>query len=104
MENFALVDVLYGSADLDEKLEDSIFGKEFASLPVDLGVEVAEGVETEGRCHHQYELLAALLLPMLLLLLETLAEETIISIMSSCPPPCMRVQTPVLARQDTILG
>ena len=50
-------------------------------------VDVAEGVETEGRCHHQYELLAALLLPMLLLLLETLAEETIISIMSSCPPP-----------------
>ena len=67
-------------------------------------VDVAEGVETEGRCHHQYELLAALLLPMLLLLLETLAEETIISIMSSCPPPCVRVQTPVLARQDTILG
>ena len=51
-----------------------------------------------------YELLAALLLPMLLLLLETLAEETIISIMSSCPPPCVRVQPPVLARQDTILG
>ena len=41
MENFALVDVLYCPADLDEKLEDSIFGKEFASLPVDLGVEVA---------------------------------------------------------------
>ena len=58
-------------------------------------VDVAEGVETEGRCHHQYELLAALLLPMFLLLLVTLAEEAIISIMSSwvalMKSACMRV-------------
>ena len=60
-----------------------------------------------------YELLAALLLPMLLLLLETLAEETIISIMSSCPPTLCAGSNPGLGqarhylgltKQDTILA